>query len=148
MPVGNQRVVCRIRCAPVALWEADKAAMLALPPVPPMVGWRHQVRLPRDHYVHADGNDYSVDQTAVGRKVDVLADLATVIVTGAGRVLAQHQRCWARYHSVADRAHHAAALAPAAQARQAHPSPVPDVVEQRDLAVYDTAFELTDGQVA
>ena len=36
----------------------------------------------------------------------------------------------------------------AAQARQAHPSPAPDVVEQRDLAVYDTAFGLTDGQVA
>ena len=148
LPVANQRNVRRIGCAPAARWEPDRAAMLALPPVRPAVGWRHQVRLPRDHYVRVDGNDYSVDPTAVGRKVDVLADLATVIVTCAGRVLAQHQRCWARHQSVTDPAHHAAALALAAQARQAHPSPAPDVVEQRDLAVYDTAFGLTDGQVA
>ena len=99
LPVANQRIVRRIGCAPATRWEADKAAMLTLPPVPPAIGWRHQVRLPRDHYVRVDGNDYSVDPAAVGRKVDVIADLATVTVTCAGQVVAEHDRCWARHQS-------------------------------------------------
>ena len=122
--------------------------MLALPPVPPAVGWRHQVRLPRDHYVRVDGNDYSVDPAAVGRKVQVAAGLGTVTVTLAGKVVAEHDRCWAGHQSITDPAHHAAALALAARARKAHRSPAPDVVEQRDLAVYDTAFGLTGEEVA
>ena len=36
------------------------AAMLALPPVAPDIGWRTSTRLPRDHYIRFDGNDYSV----------------------------------------------------------------------------------------
>ncbi len=148
LPVANQRIVRRIGCAPALRWEADKAAMLALPPVPPAVGWSHQVRLPRDHYVRVDGNDYSVDPAAVGRQVQVAAGLATVTVTCAGKVVAEHDRCWARHQSITDPAHHAAALVLAAQAHKPHRSPELDVVEQRDLAVYDTAFGLTDGQVA
>ena len=31
--------------------EVDRAAMLALPPVAPVVGWRSSQRLPRDHYL-------------------------------------------------------------------------------------------------
>jgi hypothetical protein len=34
--------------------------MLALPPVAPDIGWRTSTRLPRDHYIRFDGNDYSV----------------------------------------------------------------------------------------
>lgn len=86
LPVANQRIVRRLGCAPTSRWEADQAAMLALPPVPPTVGWRRQVRLPRDHYVRVDGNDYSVDQAAVGRKVDITAGLTTVSVTLGERV--------------------------------------------------------------
>ena len=51
--------------------------MLALPPVAPVIGWRTLVRLPRDHYVRLDGNDYSVDPAVVGRRVEVVADLGT-----------------------------------------------------------------------
>ena len=39
---------------------ADRAAMLALPPVPPTTGWENTLRLPRDHYVRLGSNDYSV----------------------------------------------------------------------------------------
>ena len=148
LPVANTRIVRRIGCAPVTRWEADKAAMLTLPPVPPALGWRHQVRLPRDHYVRVDGNDYSVDPATVGRKVQVVADLATVTVSCAGRVVAAHERCWARHQSITDPAHHTAALALAAQARKSTRGPEPDLVEERDLSVYDTAFGITDGQVA
>ena len=148
LPVANTRIVRRIGCAPVTRWEADKAAMLTLPPVPPALGWRHQVRLPRDHYVRVDGNDYSVDPAAVGRKVQVVADLATVTVSCAGRVVAAHERCWARHQSITDPAHHTAALALAAQARKSARGPEPDLVEERNLSVYDAAFGITGEEVA
>ncbi|KGN30333.1 Mu transposase domain-containing protein, partial [Knoellia aerolata] len=120
-----------------------------LPPVPPTIGWRHQVRLPRDHYVRLDGNDYSVDPAAVGRQVQVLAGLDTVTVTLAGRAVAEHDRCWARHQSITDPAHHAAALALAARARTPNPAPQQcEVVEQRDLGVYDAAFGITGEEVA
>ena len=63
-------------------------------------------------------------------------------------MLAEHDRCWARHQSITDPAHHTAALALAAQARKSTRGPEPDLVEERDLSVYDTAFGLTDGQVA
>src|SRR5947208_12042876 len=72
---ANGRVHRSIDARPVDRWEPDRAAMLALPPVPPTVGWRSSVRLPRDHYVRIDANDYSVDPAVVGRRVEVVADL-------------------------------------------------------------------------
>lgn len=122
--------------------------MRTLPPVPPVIGWRHELRLARDHYVRVDGNDYSVDPAAVGRRVAVHADLSRVSVTCAGRVVAEHARRWARHQSITDPAHHAAALTLPARAHKPTPRPEPDVVEERDLGVYDAAFGITDGQVA
>ena len=48
---ANQRVVRTTKARPIDLLETDRAAMLPLPPVPPIVGWRKQVRLGRDYYV-------------------------------------------------------------------------------------------------
>jgi hypothetical protein len=86
LELANTRVVRRIGCAPTQRWAADRAGMLALPPLAPSIGWRTRVRLPRDHYVRLDGNDYSVDPAVVGRMVDVVADLDTVTVACAGTV--------------------------------------------------------------
>ncbi|GAB3879514.1 IS21-like element ISMbo1 family transposase [Terrabacter terrigena] len=154
LAVANTRHVRRIGCAPTARWAADQAGMLALPPVAPTIGWRTQVRLPRDHYVRIDSNDYSVDPACVGRKVDVLADLAQVTATLDGRVVAVHDRCWARHQSLTDPVHHQAALELAHRARR-RPGTTdrtdPGEVEQRDLAAYDAAFGLnarTEDEVA
>ena len=57
---------------------ADRAAMLALPPVAPAIGWCASLRLPRDHYVRLDSNDYSVHPAVIGRRVLVRADLDRV----------------------------------------------------------------------
>ena len=38
------------------------------------------LRLPRDHYVRLDGNDYSVHPAVIGRRVEVVADLDRVRV--------------------------------------------------------------------
>jgi hypothetical protein len=74
-------------CAPADRIAADRAAMLALPPVAPATGWRASTRLARDHYIRLDGNDYSVHPSVVGRQVEVIADLTRVQVRcdGQGR---------------------------------------------------------------
>jgi len=148
LALANTRVVRRIGCAPTERWPADKSAMLALPPVAPTIGWRTRVRLPRDHYVRVDATDYSVDPAVVGRTVDVLADLATVTVTCAGKVVASHARCSARHQSITDPVHHQAALELAHRAAHRPTPEVNDEVEQRDLAAYDAAFGLTAEEVA
>ena len=53
-------------------------AMMAFPPVLPDLSWRFATRLPRDHYVRVDTNDYSVHPRAVGRRVEVRVDLDEV----------------------------------------------------------------------
>jgi transposase len=65
----NRRRKRSLGCGPADRITADKAGMLALPPVPPSTGWEHTLRLPRDHYVRLDSNDYSVHPSAVGRRV-------------------------------------------------------------------------------
>src|SRR3546814_8310460 len=57
---ANTRKMRVLGCTPGDRVAADRAAMLPLPPVPPEVGWRKTMRLPRDHYVRLDSNDYSV----------------------------------------------------------------------------------------
>lgn len=141
---ANARHHRSLGARPVDRWDADRAAMLTLPPLAPQIGWAQAVRLPRDHYVRLDSNDYSVDPAAVGRKVLVTADLETVTVRLGARVLATHERCWARQQTITDPAHRAAALAMShAAAHRPPPQPAQDV-EQRDLATYDAAFGLTE----
>src|SRR3954471_6553527 len=55
---ANDRHHRTIGCRPSQRIHADQQAMLALPPVDPVTGWRMAVRLPRDHYVRLDSNDY------------------------------------------------------------------------------------------
>jgi len=141
---ANGRHHRSLGCRPADRWAADAAAMLSLPPVAPQLGWSTQVRLPRDHYVRLDSNDYSVDPVAVGRKVVVQADLEQVTVRLGSRVVAAHQRCWARQQTITDPAHRAAALAmSAAAARRPAPSRVEEV-EERDLGDYDQVFGLAE----
>src|SRR3954471_664909 len=119
--LANARQHRALGCRPVDRLEADRAAMLPLPPVAPTVGWRTSLRLPRDHYVRLDSNDYSVHPAAVGRRVEVAADLDTVTVSCAGRQVAAHRRCWARHQSITDAEHVAAAKA----LRRERSTPVP-----------------------
>jgi transposase len=142
---ANRRVVRTIKARPIDLVEADRAAMLALPPVPPRVGWFNTIRLGRDYYVRVDSNDYSVDPTAIGRTVTVTADLHRVQVRLDGRIVADHARVWARHMTVTDPAH----VVTAHQLREQFARRrTRDDELTRDLADYDRAFGLIDGQVA
>jgi hypothetical protein len=146
--LANARVVRTIKARPVDLLDADRAAMLPLPPVAPVVGWVNRVRLGRDYYVRLDSNDYSVDPNVIGRFVDVHADLARVEVRHEGRLVAAHDRVWARGITITDPAHVAAAKVLREQYQL--PRPVDPDEElggdlTRDLADYDRAFGLIDG---
>jgi hypothetical protein len=173
----NARVRRRLGCAPTDRIAADRQAMVALPPVAPATGWRAALRLPRDHYIRLDSNDYSVHPAVIGRRIEVVADLDRVRVFSQGhsegRLVADHQRVWAWHQTLTDPDHLTAANA----LRRTHVGalrPVRDPgaelrselrvelrVEQRSLTDYDTALGIdldstadtgadpnTDGEVA
>jgi hypothetical protein len=119
--------------------------MLVLPPVAPVTGWSSTLRLPRDYYVRLDGNDYSVHPDAVGRRVQVNADLEQVQVFCDGRLVAAHQRCWARHQTLTDPAHAVAAKSLRRDRLAVVPPPARAEVEQRALSDYDTVFGLDEG---
>ena len=134
---ANRRVVRTIKARPIDLVDVDRAAMLALPPVPPRVGWFNTIRLGRDYYVRVDSNDYSVDPAAIGRQVAVTADLHRVQVRLDGRLVADHARIWARHMTVTDSTH--VAIAQQLREEFGRPRTRHDNLA-RDLADYDRAF--------
>ena len=142
--LANSRRKRVLGCAPVERIDADVAAMLPLPPVPPVTGWETTGRLARDHYVRLDSNDYSVHPSAVGRRILVRADLDRVRVWCDGLLVADHARVWARHQTINDMEHLAAAkLLRRGRADLVRPPQQVDV-ETRDLADYDTFLGLTD----
>jgi transposase len=135
-------------CAPTDRITADRAAVLTLPPVAPVVGSRSWLRLPRDHYVRFDSNDYSVHPAVIGRRVAVIADLARVTAFYDGKLVADHERIWGWHQTISDPEHVAAAKVLRRERIGAlRPVPEPDV-EVRCLGDYDEALGLDDGTVA
>jgi transposase len=148
LAVANTRRRRVLGCAASDRIVADRAAMLALPPVAPITGWRTTTRLARDHYIRLDSNDYSVHPGAIGRRIEVVADLDRVRAFCDGAQVADHERIWAAHQTLSDPAHVAAAKA-LRHDRVGILRPMPVLeVEQRDLRVYDTALGLDDETVA
>jgi transposase len=134
-------------CRPADRLEADRAAMLALPPVAPVVGWRSSQRLPRDHYVRLDAHDYSVHPSVIGRRIEVTADLHRVRGWCDGRLVADHERRWSKHQTVHDPEHLAAARTVRRQRLEVVRPTADTEVETRRLADYDTLLG-ADGGVA
>ena len=144
---ANTRLHRVLGCRPADRIEADRAAMIALPPVPPVTGWRRWSRLPRDHYVRLDANDYSVHPSVIGRRIEITADLAGVRVTSGGQLVADHERAWAKHQTISDPAHLAAARVLRRDRLEIIRPAAETAVEVRRLADYDTALGI-DGGVA
>ncbi|GGY88558.1 hypothetical protein GCM10010365_03270 [Streptomyces poonensis] len=74
---------------------------------------------------------------AVGRRIEVAADLDQVLVACDGVEVARHARSWARHQTITDPDHAAAAAAArqAAAARKPVPAEVTEV-EERSLDTY------------
>ena len=133
---ANVRVHSGLRCRPSERIDEDLAAMMVLPPLLPDMDWHHDLRLPADHWVRHQTNDYSVHPRAVGRRVHVRVDDARVTVTLGTEVVASHERVLASHVTLTDPAHDRAREA--ARALAGAPRPVDTgEVEIRDLAVYD-----------
>lgn len=143
---ANRRTVRTLKARPIDLVDVDRAAMLALPPIPPRVGWSNTIRLGRDYYVRVDTNDYSVDPNAIGRLVVVTADLERVRVRLDGRVVADHARVWARQMTITDPAH--VEVARTLREQFGRPRAAADDHLGRDLADYDRAFGIDGMEVA
>lgn len=146
---ANTRVLRAIGSqAPTTRWDADRAAMVPLPPLAPSVGLTHRVRLGRDYYVRIDANDYSVDPRAIGRFVDVLATPSRLVATCAGQIVADHARHWGQARTITDPDHQATARSLRAdlavrrqqQARSTRVHADGHVVAIRALPDYDALF--------
>lgn len=142
LPIANGRRKRVLGCAPADRIEADRAAMLALPPVAPVTGFRSSLLLPRDYYVRVDANDYSVHPAAIGQRIEVTSDLHRVQVHHGGRLIADHERIWAKHQTITDPAHRRAADA-LRRERFTVVRPGPQTpVEIRALDDYDRALGL------
>ena len=136
----NTRRRRALGCAPTDRITADRQAMLALPPVPPVTGWRSSRRLPRDHYIRLDSNDYSIHPAVIGRRVEVVADLHRVRGFCDGRLVADHDRIWGWHQTISDPEHVSAARA-LRRDRLGVIGPARELeVQTRRLSDYDTAL--------
>ena len=140
LPKANSRTVRALKARPVDLLSIDKASMLTLPPLAPPIGLRFRIRLPRDYYVRVFTCDYSVHPTAIGRMVDVVADLERVVVRLDGRVVADHPRSWGNALTITDPEHVVAAARLREAFQQPRTVPIEADVVLRNLADYDIAF--------
>jgi hypothetical protein len=141
---ANQRQHPIIECRPADRLSEDRAAMVALPPRPPALGWRWSTRLPRDHYVRVQSCDDSVHPPAVGRRVEVVCALER----GHGELrglTVQHPRSWVPHRTITAAEHVAAAERMRRTRRRAFTCTRSDEVEVRPLSVYDAAFAAGEG---
>jgi transposase len=148
--VVNTRPRRVLGCAPADRIAADRAAMLTLPPVAPASGWRASMRLPRDHYIRLDSNDYSVHPAVIGRRIEVIADLDRVRAVCDGKTVADHERIWAAHQTISDAAHvEAAKVFRRTRIGLLRSAPEPEV-QVRCLDDYDTALGVStdEGGVA
>ncbi len=145
--LANNRQHRALGCRPVDRVDADRSAMLALPPVAPATGWRSSQRLPRDHYIRFGSNDYSVHPSVIGRRIEIHGSLDKVRVFCDGRLVADHERLWAKHQTIHDPEHVAAAKTLRRERLEVVRPPAEADVEIRSLADYDRRLGL-DGGVA
>lgn len=135
---ANRRVHATTRCVPAEAIYEDRGAMRPFGGVLPDPSWRFGLRLPRDHYVRVDTNDYSVNPRYVGRRIEVRVDLDSVVATCAGVEVARHRRVLASHRVLLDAAH--AMTLRKMRAEQRAVPVLESEVEERDLADYDKAL--------
>jgi transposase len=144
---ANRRYRRAMGCAPADRIAADTQAMLPLPPVAPATGWRSSLRLPRDYYARVDSNDYSVHPEVIGRRIEVVTDLERVRAFCDGRLVADHERVWARHQTLTDPTHRTAADRLRRHRLSVVRPPTETDVQVRCLEDYDSALGL-DGGIA
>ncbi|MGH9194247.1 MAG: IS21 family transposase [Acidimicrobiia bacterium] len=135
---ANHRIHATIRCRPDERIAKDKGSMLALPPILPDTSFRTSTRIGRDHYIRYGTCDYSVHPKAIGRRVEIEADLSWVVARLGDEEVARHRRSLAPHRAVTDPVHGRARRQ--MKKDRGRPTDLPsDEVEERDLSIYDQA---------
>jgi hypothetical protein len=109
--------------------------MRPLPPRMPELDHRFVTRVPAQPYVRVDRNDYSIDPSFAGRRVEVRVSQTEVIaaVLDTGELACRHRRVFAGHLTFTDPAHQSELERQRARRRQRC-----DVeVEVRPLSRYD-----------
>jgi transposase len=99
------------------VFDAEREALLALPPTPYPVHERVEVQIGRTPYARFDKNDYSVPHTLVRRRLTLVATPEQVRLLDDHRVVATHARSYDKAQQVEDPAHLAALVAYKRKAR-------------------------------
>ncbi len=86
------------------LLETEYLSVNPLPPTSPPEGLNQRVRLAPDYYIRVDTADYALDPTLIGRFIDVVASPSQIIVFCNGKIVARHDRSWAKQGVVNDQA--------------------------------------------
>jgi transposase len=132
---ANNRVHASTKVRPSEAMAEDRGSMLPFPPLLPDTALRFRIRLPRDHYVAVNGNDYSINPRFVGRRIDVVVTLEEVVAHCEGTEVARHRRCLGHHQNLLSAEH--ARILRAMRAERVVAQALADAVEERDLSVYD-----------
>jgi transposase len=104
---ANGRVHRTIRAVPSDRLSEEQQRMRRLPPRMPDVDRREVLRVPAQPLVRVDRNDYSIDPSFAGRRVEVRVSQTHVraVVLDTGELAAHHRRVFAGGLTIIDPAH-------------------------------------------
>jgi hypothetical protein len=130
---ANDRQHRTLRCRPIDRLMEERLEMRSLPVQAPDVDRRLVTRVPADPYLRFDTNDYSLDPSFVGRRVEVRISQreVTSVVLDTGELACRHERSFARHRTIAALEH-----ARALRDRHGEPDREPEV-QVRPLSAYD-----------
>jgi hypothetical protein len=131
----NRRVHRTIRAVPIERLVWERRRMRLLPDPMPDVDRREVMRVPAQPYVRIDRNDYSIDPSFTGRRVEVRVsqEHVTAAVLDTGELACRHPRVFAGGLTFTDPAHQTELERQRARRRQRHEIDV----EVRPLSRYD-----------
>ncbi len=130
---ANARTHKTLRCRPVDRLIEERHAMRPLPEREPDVDRRWVTRVPADPMLRFDTNDYSLDPSLVGRRVEVRVSQReiTAVALDSGELACRHERSFAKHRTITALEH-----ARALKDRRGQPER-PLEVQVRPLAAYD-----------
>ena len=130
----NRRVHRTIRAVPVERLLEERSRMRPLPRLPD-TDRRQVLRVPQQPYLRLDRNDYSIDPSFAGRRVEVRVSQTEVSagVLDSGELACRHKRVFAGGLTFTDPAHQSELERQRVRRRQRHEVEV----EIRPLARYD-----------
>jgi hypothetical protein len=134
----NRRVHRTTRAVPVERLVEERPRMRPLPDQLPDLDRREVVRVPQQPYVRVDRNDYSIDPSFAGRRVEVCISQThvTAAALDTGELACRHRRSFAGGLTFTDTAHQTQLERLRARRRQRHEVDV----EIRPLSRYDAVI--------